>query len=119
MNETIGRVTIAPRVLVTIVRYTVLAQPGVARLSETVPARPVRFRGKAATSPGIAVLVDKGRVTAEVHVIADGTINARVLGENLQQAVRNALEDIVGMPVDAVHVYIDNVELVPSPKTST
>ncbi len=113
MDETIGRITIAPRVLVTVVRYATLAQPGVARLSEEVPPRPARFRGKAATSPGIAVLVDKGWVTAEIHVIADGTVNARVLGENLQRTVRNALEDIVGMPVNAVHVYIDNVDTLP------
>ncbi len=110
MEETIGRITIAPRVLVTVVRYAALAQPGVARLSRRVPSRPSRFRGKAASDRGVAVLVHNGRVTVDIHVVADGTVNALQLGEHLQQAVRDAVEEMVGMPVEAVHVYIDNVD---------
>lgn len=110
MEETIGHITIAPRVLATVVRYTTLGQPGVARLSRRAPSRPSRFRGKAATDEGVAVLVYNGRVTVDVHVIADGTVNALRLGERLQQAIRDAIEEMVGMPVDAVHVYIDNMD---------
>ena len=110
MDETIGRITVAPRVLLTVARYAALEQPGVARLARKVPPRPKRFRGRAATARGVAVLVHNGRVTVEIHVVADGTVNARDLGESVQQAITSAMEEMVGMPVESVHVYIDSVE---------
>ncbi len=116
MEETIGRVTIAPRVLLTVARFAALEQPGVARLARAVPPRPARFGGRAASTRGVAVLVREGRVTVEVHVIADGTVSARDLGASVQRAITTALEEMVGMPVEAVNVYIDNVESQPEAK---
>ncbi len=111
MEETIGRITIAPNVLLTIVKFSALKEPGVARLSPRVPSRSrSRLRGKRAADRGVAVLVQDGKVTVEVHIIADGTVSAHELGESLQQRITDALEEMVGMPVEAVHVYIDDVD---------
>ncbi len=112
MVETIGKITIAPGVLVTIVRFAVLKQLGVARLSSREPSRPgPRLRGRAATAPGVGVWVRDGRVTVEVRVVADGSVNAHELGTTVQQGVTQAIEEMVGMPVEAVHVYIDDVDV--------
>ncbi len=110
-EETIGHITIAPDVLLTVVTFSALQHPGVVRLARRKPSRPGRpFRGKAATGRGVAVLVENGRVKAEVHVVSDGSIKAQELGASLQQHIRDALEEMVGMPVDAVYVYIEDVE---------
>lgn len=119
VEETIGRITVAPRVLLTVARYAALEQPGVARLARKVPPRPRRLGGRAASDRGVAVLVRDGRVTVDIRIVADGTVNARDLGESVQRAVTNALEEMVGMPVEAVHVYIDSIDFhTHSPKRS-
>ncbi len=111
MTETIGKITVAPGVLVTIVKQATLRQPGVVRLSSRRPMRPrVRPGVKGAATEGVGVWVHRGRVTAEVRLVADGSRSAHELGTAVQEAVTRALEEMVGMPVDAVHVYIDDVD---------
>ena len=98
--------------LVTIVRFTVLKQPGVARLSSRVPRRPrAHLTGRSATAAGVGIWIHQGRVIAAVRIVADGSVSAQALGTHVQQAVTQALEEMVGMPVEAVHVYIDDVDV--------
>lgn len=119
MTETVGKITIAPGVLVTIVRLTALQQSGVARLSRREPARPFPpLRGQYDSGPGVGVWVHNGQVTVELRVVADGTVSAPALGERLQEAVTQAIEEMVGMPVAAVSVYIDDVDLSETAKAS-
>ncbi len=110
-TETVGKIIISPEVLLTIVRFTTMQEPGVARLAGHARAyNSPPLRGKRSRQDGVAVLVQNGRVSVRVHVIADGRVSARELGENLQDHIANALEEMVGMPVEAVHVVIDDVE---------
>lgn len=105
-----GKVTIAPGVLSTIVRMTVLGQPGVLRLSSRTPTGLGRVLGRGAVAEGLRVEVyDDNSVTVEVHVIADSDVNLKELGENLQARLARALEHMVGMDVRAVNVFIDEI----------
>ncbi len=114
MEQAIGRVTVAPEVLLTIVRFTALREPGVARLSRSRPRWGTRtWHGKRARSRGLAIHVADGHVSVEIHVIADGTVNAQVLGKRLQEHIADALHEMVGMPVERVTVVIDDVERQP------
>ncbi len=94
-----GAVTIAPGVLTTIVRMTTLAHPG------------PRLRGKGAQAEGLRVDVsDDDAVTVDVHVIADPSASLTDLGKELQTQIARALEDMVGMEVRSVNVFIDKIE---------
>jgi uncharacterized alkaline shock family protein YloU len=107
-----GVVTIAPAVLATIVSMTAQAQPGVLRLSPRTPS-PARgrLRARSATAEGVRVDVpDDHSVVVEVHVIADPSARLQDLGKVLQAEVTRALEHMVGMSVQAVNVFIDQVE---------
>ncbi len=110
-EQTTGRITVDPDVLLTIVRFTALQEPGVARLSSRRPRLGKHaWHGKRARTRGLAIHVAEGRVSVEIHVVADGTVNAHVLGERLQEHIADALNEMVGMPVDRVKVVIDDVE---------
>lgn len=111
MDEPLGKVTIAPNVLTTIVHQTTLDQPGVSRL---VPAPPkVRgwFGQANAADDGIFVEVTEQGVRVEVHVAAENGINLLKLGETIQDSIFRAIEEMVGMTVAAVDVHIDDVVL--------
>ncbi|NLF02738.1 MAG: Asp23/Gls24 family envelope stress response protein [Anaerolineales bacterium] len=98
-----GRITVAHDVLETIVRLTTLAVPGVARLT---PAPGVaRLFGQ----DGVKIEVTGNNVRAEVYVVAEPSSNLLRIGRQIQADVIRAIQDMVGMEVDSVDVYIEDV----------
>ena len=69
MDQNLGKVTIAPNVLVTIVQKTSLSEPGVAKLCDNVPGVK-RLLGIHTASQGVAVSVADNLVTVNVHLVA-------------------------------------------------
>jgi uncharacterized alkaline shock family protein YloU len=110
MDDLQGKVTIAPSVLTTIVRLTALEQEGVHRLAP-VP-RPMRglLTGSRADE-GILLGVGDDGVFLELHVVAEANANMLRLGDTLQTEVTRAIEEMVGLPVKSIDVYIDDVFL--------
>ncbi len=103
-----GQVTIAPRVLTTIVRQTARQTEGVARLALRPPRRS-HLPGKRATAPGVEVILHEGAVHASVHVITEPNTNMLDLAQTLQREIARAIEHIVGLKVAAVDVTVDDV----------
>ncbi|HEX9116443.1 MAG TPA: Asp23/Gls24 family envelope stress response protein [Anaerolineae bacterium] len=112
MYETLGKVTIALTVLTTIVRLTTLDQRGVHALAPCPPKVSGLLAG-GATEEGTFVEVTDEGVLVDVHIVADSGTNMLKLGEALQTRITRAIEEMVGMPVAAVNVYIDSVALLP------
>lgn len=97
-------VTISPDVIRTIVRNTVLAMPSVRGLVDYAKSLRARdnFRG---------VEVDLGSedVSVRLHVTAARDVSLRELGQHIQQEVKDVVEEIVGLRVNAVDVYFEDV----------
>ena len=108
MEENLGKVSIAPNVLVTIVQKTAGATPGVDRLSDNVPGVK-RFLGLETAARGVQVGVVEGKVSVDVYLVARRGIDLLQMGRQLQSEVTRAIEDIVGMSVREVNVHIEDV----------
>lgn len=105
-NKTIpGKVTVEPAVLETIARLTTREVPGVAKIAE--PTDVERFLGLSGKS--VQVRVAEGRVSVDLHVMAEPGISLLQLGRSIQQSVTQAIQKMIGMPVEAVNVYIEDV----------
>ena len=113
MDQVLGKVTIAPSVLTTIVRLTTLEQRGVHHLGIAPPNVRGLLAGGAADD-GIFVEVTPEGVSVEIHVIVDAGTNMLKLGEALQTDITRAIQEMVGMPVLTVDVHIDDVVLAPA-----
>jgi len=50
-----------------------------------------------------------GRVWVELYVVVETGRNLLALGRQIQAEVTRAISDIVGMPVEAVNVHIEDV----------
>lgn len=111
-----GQVTIAPRVLTTIVRQTALQTEGVQRLALKAPRRS-HVQGKRAHAPGVEIILNEGAVHASVHVITSPNANMLTLAQSLQNEIAHAIEHIVGLQVASVDVTIDDVHF--SARTSS
>jgi uncharacterized alkaline shock family protein YloU len=110
MNKPLGKVTIAPDVLVSIARLTTLAMPGVACFYSTGVY--ALLRGKEAD--GVRVTVRDDQVTVDVRIVVEHGTNMLQLSQGLQAKIARAVQDIVGMDVAAVNVYIKDVKFPPS-----
>ncbi len=108
----LGRIFVAPEVLVTIVRQVVLNEPGVARLSGKISGRRAANRIQTATSDGVRVEIDEQNgVTVNLRVVVAAGVNMVEMAHSLQNVVTRAIEHMVEMKVRGVNVHIDDVEL--------
>ena len=108
MEENLGKVSIAPNVLVTIVQKTAGGTPGVDRLSDNVPGVK-RFLGLQTADRGVQVCVADSKVSVDVYLVARRGIDLLQMGRELQLEITRSIEDIVGMSVQEVNVHIEDV----------
>lgn len=107
-----GKVTVEPEVLETLARFTALNVPGVVRIVEKDVDRFLGISGKS-----VVVQVADGKVSVDLHVIAGPDISLLRLGRAMQYEVTRAIQSMIGMPVDAVNVHIEDVVYPPAEDT--
>ena len=108
MNDSLGKVTIAPNVLVTIVQKTAVSVPGVDQLHDSVPGVK-RLLGLHTVGQGVEVEVADDQVAVDVYLVARRDTDLLQMGRQLQHDITRAIEDIVGMKVREVNVSIEDV----------
>ncbi|MGQ9584650.1 MAG: Asp23/Gls24 family envelope stress response protein [Anaerolineae bacterium] len=108
-KERIGKTTIAPEVLLTIVRLTVLGVPGVVRLYPRWRGGVGRFLIPGRLAEGIQIEVHDDSVSVDVHLIVHPDGNMLKLARTIQREIARAIHDMVGMTVQEVNVHIEDV----------
>lgn len=110
-KETLGKVTLAPNVLTTIVSLTVLADARVAYLCKDWRSDVGRILGVGSIENGVRVDVEGNTVAVDVHLVAKPNVNLLELGQHLQAEVSRAINDMVGLVVREVNVYVEDVDI--------
>ncbi len=103
-----GKTTIAPEVLLTIVRLTALKVEGVSRLS-TVTGGVNRFfrRGY---GEGVRIEIEDDIVYADLFVVLKDNVNIRQVSRNIQKSVARAISEMVGMRVGRINIHIEDID---------
>jgi uncharacterized alkaline shock family protein YloU len=114
VDNTIGKVTIAPNVLVTIVQKTAASEPGVAQLCDNIPGVK-RWLGLHTAGRGVEVSVVDNEVTVDLYVIARRDVDLLQMGRTLQSRIVQAIHNMVGMDVREANIHIDDVATELSP----
>jgi uncharacterized alkaline shock family protein YloU len=99
----LGKISVAPEVLVTTARLTALAVPGVARL--IAPPGVGRFL----QGSGVQIDIVDDQVYVKVYVMTEPDVNMLSVGRKIRAEVTRALQDMVGVDVGAVDVHIEDV----------
>jgi uncharacterized alkaline shock family protein YloU len=108
-------ITIAPSVLITIARHAAEQVDGVARTGQIPVDMGRLFRGNAMAS-GVVLDIDDQTVSLDLYlVLRPGAVMAET-SHKVQQSVRRAIQDLVGMEVRTVNVHIEDVETLTSGK---
>jgi uncharacterized alkaline shock family protein YloU len=106
--ESIGRIEVAPEVLVTIARYAVQHVEGVAQLAQ-VPADIARLFQRGLRQDGILLDLSENNVRFNIYVIMAPHVNLLETSRTIQTAVTEAIETMVGISVTTVNVFVEDV----------
>jgi uncharacterized alkaline shock family protein YloU len=109
VDQNLGKVTIAPNVLITIVQKRADSTPGVARLCENVPGVK-RLLGLPTAGRGVQVDIVNDQVVVNVYLTARRGIDLLRMGRSLQQEIDRDIEHIVGMSVREINIHIEDIE---------
>jgi uncharacterized alkaline shock family protein YloU len=71
-----------------------------------------RFLGISGRS--VDVEVREGKVIADLHLIAGPDVSLLQLGRKVQYEVTRAIQKMLGMPVEAVNIHIEDVVYPPA-----
>ncbi|MDT8305243.1 MAG: Asp23/Gls24 family envelope stress response protein [Anaerolineae bacterium] len=107
-HESIGRIEVAPEVLLTIVRQEVLSIPGVNRMAP-IPAEVGHLFRRAARHEGVVLQYADNQLSFDIYVYMDPDVNLRETSEAVQVAVLEAIDKMVGVPVNSVNVHVEDV----------
>ena len=110
-KETLGKVTLAPNVLTTIVRLTVMADDRVVCLCKDWRSDVGRILGVGGVEDGVRVDVEGNTVAVDVHLVAKPNVNLLVLGRHLQAEIARAISDMVGLVVREVNISVEDVQV--------
>ena len=107
-RESIGRIEVAPEVMATIAHYATLRLEGVSKMA-SIPADAARLLRRATRHNGILLNIVEDKVTFDIYVIMHPHVNIMETSKNLQAAVSDAIVKMVGIPVTAVNVHVEDV----------
>ena len=107
-DEALGVVRIAPQVLSTIVTKAALEISGVVRMGRAYGPWTSRL-GQRVPRQGVALSVKENTVSANLYLVIESGASIVDVGMAVQEEVASALEHIVGMQVQEVNVYIQDV----------
>lgn len=107
-SQPLGVVRVARQVLSTIVIDTALQISGVVRIAH-VNDQWSRLLGREIPKQGVTLTVKENTVSADLYLVVASGINIVEIGTAVQEIVASAIEEIVGMQVKEVNVYIQDV----------
>ena len=114
MEEKLGKVIIAPGVLVTIARLTALSVSGVVRMSSGWTDSMGRLLRRRGPGDGVRIEVEDNTVSVDLYIVVEQDVDMLKLSQEIQTEVSRAIHDMVGMEVKEVNIHIQDVEIPPN-----
>lgn len=108
IRESIGRIEVAPDVLAMIAYYAALRVEGVAKMAP-IPADVARLFRRETRHHGVLLDLTDEKIKFDIYVIMSPHVNIMETSQQLQTAVMEAIDTMVGIPVNAVNIHVEDV----------
>lgn len=108
-ENTSGKTTIAPEVLLAVARLTALSVPEVSRMG-TVPGGVNRLFNKSAGEGVRYEIREDGEVYVDLYLVLKCNTSIHEVSRNVQYSVARAISETVGMSVGRVNVHVDDID---------
>lgn len=107
-NNTPGKTTVSPDVLVTIARLAALGVPGVSHLANVTGG--VNRLLRRGAHEGVRIEVENNTVYADLFLVLKQDVNIREISRNVQHQVSRAIQEMVGMEIGHVDIHIEDID---------
>ena len=107
-EDTPGKITVSPDVLVTIARLSTLAVPGVSHMAP-IPGGVNRLFHRG-SGDGVRIEIDENTVYADLYFIVGQDVNIREVSRNVQKQAARAIQEMVGMEIGHVNIHIEDID---------
>lgn len=108
VQESMGRIEVAPEVLATIAHFAALRVDGIVKMA-SVPADMARLFRREARQDGILIDFTDNKVRFDIYVMMAPHVNIMETSQTLQTVIAEAIDTMVGIPVDCVNVHVEDV----------
>jgi uncharacterized alkaline shock family protein YloU len=102
------RVTIAPNVLLTMIRMAALCIKGVAHMGNT-PGGVNAWLRRTPSERGVQVVIENDLVSIDVYIVVNADSNLREVSQAVQKQIARDIDENLGMQVGAVNIHIEDV----------
>ena len=107
-HESIGRIEVAPEVLATIAHFATMKVEGVAKMA-SVPSDVARLLRRGTRQDGLILDLSNDEVKFDIYVIMERDVSLLDVSRKVQTAVKEAMDTMVGIPVVAINVHVEDV----------
>ena len=107
-RESLGRIEVAPEVLIAIARQALMEVEGIQKTAP-IPTDMSNLFHWASRHDGIVLNFEDNRLTFDIYVLMRPGINIVASSRAAQAAVREAMDKMVGIPVQAVTLHVEDV----------
>jgi len=109
MEDTVreGKITLAPEVLLDIIRQAALYTDGVVRMA-SIPPRVDRIFRRIVSGDGIEMEIKEDSVSIDLYLIVR-EVDLLELSHQVQKEVMRSMDKLVGLTVNAVNVHIEDI----------
>jgi uncharacterized alkaline shock family protein YloU len=107
-TESLGVVRVARQVLLSIITNVTVEIPGVTRMAHGGDGW-AHWPGREPPRSGIALTIKENTIYADLYIVVAPGVNIVEVGSTIQEEVASAIEEMVGMHVQEVNVYIQDV----------
>ncbi len=101
-----GRIEVAPEVIVAIAHQVTIKVEGVSRMGSAPTGI---FRRNSTKADGIQVHYEADKLVFDIHVLLTAGVNLPQTSKAIQAAIIESMDQMVGVPVEAVNIHVDDV----------
>lgn len=110
-DETLGMIDISTTVITTIANQAVNQCYGVVGMANKNLVNGITNLLSRDSRRGIVVSLDNDAIIIDVYVIVEYGVRIRTVAESIQNTVKFHVEKSLGLPVEAVNVYVQGLRI--------
>lgn len=103
-----GRIEVVPEIMLAIAERNALNTKGVVDMAD-VPAAQARRHSRRLRNASVLLNMNDDSISFDLYVILDATKNIIETSRNIQAAVSEGIDRMIGLPVSAVNVHVEDV----------
>lgn len=108
-DDVVGDVQVADEVISVLAAQAAQEVPGVISTAGGIADDVAKFMGKEKAAKGVRIAFDGKMVLVTIYLVIEYGFNIPELALNVQERVKNAVENMAGYEVQSVDVHIENV----------